>query len=141
MTRIGSWITFTFWIVLIQIFVLSYVEVGGYLSPYLYPLILILAPANFNRYGLLLLGGLLGLGIDFHEGSGGLHLMASSALAYGRSWMLNAVVPRAAEEQLPFAPQVAYVDLFVVRTAPCLAVFVGKPRRAPVVAGGGAQPA
>ncbi len=105
MTRIGSWITFTFWIILIQIFILSYVEVGGYLSPYLYPLILILAPANFNRYGLLLLGGLLGLGIDFHEGSGGLHLMASSALAYGRSWMLNAVVPRAAEEQLPFAPQ------------------------------------
>jgi hypothetical protein len=31
--------------------------------------------------------------------------MASSALAYARPWMLNAVVPRAAEEQLPFAPQ------------------------------------
>ncbi len=73
MTRIGSWITFTFWVVLLQIFVLSYVEVGGYLSPYLYPLILVLAPANFNRYGLLMLSSLLGLGIDLHEGSGGLH--------------------------------------------------------------------
>lgn len=31
--------------------------------------------------------------------------MATSLLAYTRPWMLNAVIPRAAEEQLPFAPQ------------------------------------
>jgi hypothetical protein len=31
--------------------------------------------------------------------------MASSLLAYVRPWILNGIVPRAAEEQLSFAPQ------------------------------------
>ena len=84
---------------------MSQIEVGGYLSPYLYPLILVLAPANFNRLGLVAISAVIGLGIDLHEGSGGLHLMASSLLAYVRPWILNGIVPRAAEEQLSFAPQ------------------------------------
>lgn len=105
MTRPGPWIAFSFWVLLAQIFILSQIEVGGYLSPYVYPLVIVLAPANFNRLGLLAVGAMLGLGIDLHEGSGGLHLMASSLLAYVRIWLLNGVVPRAAEEQLAFAPQ------------------------------------
>jgi len=105
MTRPGPWIVFSFWVLLVQVVLLSQIEVGGYLSPYLYPLVLILAPANFNRLGLLAIGALLGLGIDLHEGSGGLHLMASSLLAYVRPWILNGIVPRAAEEQLSFVPQ------------------------------------
>ena len=105
MTRPGPWIVFSFWVLLAQIFVLSQIEVGGYLSPYLYPLIVILAPANFNRLGLLAIGAVLGLGIDLHEGSGGLHLMASSLLAYIRPWVLKTIVPRASEEQLSFAPK------------------------------------
>ena len=105
MTRPGPWIVFSFWLLLAQIFLLSQIEVGGYLSPYLYPLILVLAPANFNRLGLVAISAVIGLGIDLHEGSGGLHLMASSLLAYVRPWILNGIVPRAAEEQLSFAPQ------------------------------------
>ena len=105
MTRPGPWIVFSFWVLLAQIFLLSQIEVGGYLSPYLYPLILVLAPANFNRLGLVAISAVIGLGIDLHEGSGGLHLMASSLLAYVRPWILNGIVPRAAEEQLSFAPQ------------------------------------
>jgi len=104
MTRPGPWIVFSFWVLLAQIFLLSQIEVGGYLSPYLYPLILVLAPANFNRLGLVAISAVIGLGIDLHEGSGGLHLMASSLLAYVRPWILNGIVPRAAEEQLSFAP-------------------------------------
>jgi len=105
MTRPGPWIVFSFWVLLAQIFLLSQIEVGGYLSPYLYPLILVLAPANFNRLGLVAISAVIGLGIDLHEGRGGLHLMASSLLAYVRPWILNGIVPRAAEEQLSFAPQ------------------------------------
>ncbi|MDP4932519.1 MAG: hypothetical protein NWQ85_04140 [Schleiferiaceae bacterium] len=105
MTRIGSWLSLIFWVLILQLLVLSQIEVSGYLSPYLYPLVIVLAPANFDRYGLLIIAALMGLAMDFHEGSGGLHLMATSLLAYTRPWMLNAVIPRAAEEQLPFAPQ------------------------------------
>ena len=89
MTRPGPWIVFSFWVLLAQILLLSQIEVGGYLSPYLYPLVLVLAPANFNRLGLLAIAAALGLGIDLHEGSGGLHMMASSLLAYLRPWILN----------------------------------------------------
>jgi hypothetical protein len=105
MTRTGPWIVFSFWVMLTQLFLLSQIQVGGYLSPYVYPLILLLAPANFNRLALVGLGGLIGIAMDLHEGSGGLHVMASTALSYARPWILNAIVPRAAEEQLPFAPQ------------------------------------
>ena len=55
MTRIGSWLSLIFWVLIVQLLVLSQIEVSGYLSPYLYPLIIVLAPANFNRYGLSLL--------------------------------------------------------------------------------------
>ena len=51
MTRIGSWLSLIFWVLLLQFLVLSQIEVSGYLSPYLYPLLIVLAPANFNRYG------------------------------------------------------------------------------------------
>lgn len=105
MTRPGPWIVFAFWVLLAQFLLLSSIEVGGYLSPYLYPLVIVLAPANFNRLGLLAIGALLGLSLDLHEGSGGLHLMASTLLAYARPWILGGIVPRAAEEQLAFAPQ------------------------------------
>lgn len=105
MTRPGPWIVFSFWVILAQILLLSQIEVGGYLSPYLYPLVLVLAPANFNRLGLLAIAAALGLGVDLHEGSGGLHMMANSLLAYARPWILNGIVPRAAEEQLSFVPQ------------------------------------
>ena len=105
MTRPGPWIMFSLWVLLAQWLVLSQIEVGGYLSPYLYPLVILMAPANFNRLGLVLVGGILGFALDAHEGSGGLHLMATSLMAYARPWFLNTVVPRAAEEQLPFAPQ------------------------------------
>lgn len=105
MTRTGPWIVFSFWVMLTQLVLLSQIHVGGYLSPYVYPLIVLLAPANYNRWGLVGLGSLVGLAIDLHEGSGGLHLMASSMLSYVRPWILNAIVPRAAEEQLPFSPQ------------------------------------
>lgn len=121
MTKVFGWITFSFWVLLAQWLLLSQISVGGYLSPYLYPLVLLLAPANFNRYGLLVLSGFIGLLMDLHEGSGGLHVMASSLVAYARPWMLNAVVPRAAEEQLPFAPQ----DLGLGKWFTLLLLFVG----------------
>ena len=130
MTRIGSWLSLVFWVIVLQLLVLSQIEVSGYLSPYLYPLVIVLAPANFNRYGLLIIGALLGIAMDFHEGSGGLHLMATSLLAYMRPWMLNAVIPRAAEEQLPFAPQ----DLGLW-PPPRLALSLGQPRRSRLVLG------
>ena len=79
MTRPGPWIVFSFWVLLAQIFLLSQIEVGGYLSPYLYPLILVLAPANFNRLGLVAISAVIGLGID---------LLVSAALSTAVAWFI-----------------------------------------------------
>ena len=139
MTRIGPWLSLVFWVIVLQLLVLSQIEVSGYLSPYLYPLVIVLAPANFNRYGLLIIGALLGIAMDFHEGSGGLHLMATSLLAYMRPWMLNAVIPRAAEEQLRpprfGLGQVVHAVAAVLWPPPRLALSLGQPRRSRLVLG------
>ncbi|MDG1252697.1 MAG: hypothetical protein P8N56_03380 [Schleiferiaceae bacterium] len=97
-----SWAIWTLILVLFQSFVLSQVQVYGYLNPYLYLLALLLAPASWSRMTLLLAGALLGAWMDFQMHSGGMHLMATSLIGFFRPQLLASVLPRASEEDLGF---------------------------------------
>lgn len=105
MKRWTTWAIWSLGILLFQSFVLSQVQLYGYLNPYLYVAVLLLAPATWSRMNLLLLGAGLGAWMDFQMYSGGMHLMASSLLGYFRPAILASVLPRAAEENLGFTLQ------------------------------------
>ncbi|MGA1777580.1 MAG: hypothetical protein ACO39W_02230 [Schleiferiaceae bacterium] len=96
------WALWSLAILLFQSFVLSQVHIYGYLNPYLYVLIILLAPATWSRMALLWTGAILGAWMDFQMHSGGMHMMASSLLGYFRPALLASVLPRAAEEDLGF---------------------------------------
>lgn len=85
---------------LFQSIVLSQIQLYGYFNPYVYPLLILLIPAHTSRWNQLLLGTVLGGLMDLQMMSGGVHLMASSLLAYLRPYILNFIVPRAKEEKL-----------------------------------------
>ena len=96
------WAIWSLSLLLFQSFILSQVQVYGYLNPYLYILVLLLAPATWSLMNLLIIGALLGAWMDFQMHSGGMHLMATSLVAYFRPQLLASVLPRAAEEDLGF---------------------------------------
>ncbi|MEJ6498974.1 MAG: hypothetical protein QNK62_01005 [Cryomorphaceae bacterium] len=98
----SSWGLCSLLILLFQSLILCHVQLYGYLSPYLYIGVILLAPASWTRMNLVLLGALTGAWIDFTMHSGGMHLMASSLLGYVRPQLLASVLPRAAEEDLGF---------------------------------------
>lgn len=102
MKRWTSWALWSLFVLLFQSLVLSHVQLYGYLNPYLYVAVILLAPATWSRMQLLWLGAAVGAWMDFQMHSGGMHLMATSLLAYFRPAILSSVLPRAAEESLGF---------------------------------------
>ena len=90
------WAIWSLSLLLFQSFILSQVQVYGYLNPYLYILVLLLAPATWSRMNLLIIGALLGAWMDFQMHSGGMHLMATSLVAYFRPQLLASVLPQMA---------------------------------------------
>ncbi len=94
MKRWTTWALWSIGILLFQSFVLSQVQLYGYLNPYLYVAVVLLAPATWSRMHLLWIGAAVGAWMDFQMHSGGMHLMASSLLAYFRPAILSSVLPQ-----------------------------------------------
>jgi len=69
---------------LIQVFVLNNMNLGGYMNPYIYVLFILLLPANINRSLLLIIAFFTGLTVDYFANTLGLHAAASVFLAYLR---------------------------------------------------------
>jgi len=69
---------------LIQVFVLNNMNLGGYMNPYIYVLFILLLPANINRSLLLFVAFFTGLTVDYFANTFGLHAAASVFLAYLR---------------------------------------------------------
>ena len=125
MKRWTTWALWSIGILLFQSFVLSQVQLYGYLNPYLYVAVILLAPATWSRMQLLWLGAIVGAWMDFQMHSGGMHLMASSLLAYFRPAILSSVLPRAAEENLGFTLQDMGSGKWLVYTAVAVSVHHG----------------
>lgn len=75
-------------LLLLQVFVLDNVHLGGYINPYLYILFVLLLPFETPGWLLLTSSFALGFGVDMFEGTGGIHAAASTFIAFLRPYVL-----------------------------------------------------
>ena len=80
-------------LLLFQVLVLNQVELHGFISPYIYPLFILLLPFKTPKAVLLLLGFLMGIGVDMFANTPGLHASATVLLAYLRPAIINLNIP------------------------------------------------
>ena len=78
-------------LVLVQVLIVNYIKIGGYVSPYIYPLFIMLLPVGYPNALLLLLAFLLGLSIDIFCGTLGLHAGATLIMAFCRPAIIRLV--------------------------------------------------
>lgn len=76
-------------LILVQVFVLNNMNLGGYVNPYIYVLFILLLPVNMNKSILLILAFLTGLTIDYFGNTLGLHAAATVLLAFARPGVIN----------------------------------------------------
>ena len=86
-------------LVLLQVFILNNVQLGGFINPYIYILFIILLPVNTPKWLLLVLGFVLGLSIDLFSHTPGMNSSASVFLAFIRPYILEIVAPREGYEK------------------------------------------
>lgn len=78
-------------LVLIQVLVLNYFQVGGTVTPYLYILFILSLPASTPRALMLVIGFFLGLTIDIFTNTLGIHASATVFMAFCRPYVLQLI--------------------------------------------------
>jgi hypothetical protein len=81
-------------LVLVQVLLLNNVQLGGYLNPYIYILFILSLPFETPKWGLLVLGFILGLTIDLFSHTIGMHASAVVFMAFLRPLVLRSLEPR-----------------------------------------------
>lgn len=81
-------------LVLFQVLILNNLNLGIYLTPFVYVLFLILLPFDTADWAVLLLGFFLGLTLDMFTDTLGLHATACVFMAYLRKNTLRFISPR-----------------------------------------------
>jgi len=81
-------------LVLLQGLILNNVDLFGFVSPYLYVLVILLFPLEMNKTNVLLLSFLLGMGVDMFTHTWGMHTSASVFAAFIRPALLTVLAPR-----------------------------------------------
>ena len=97
-------------LVLFQILIMDNVMINGYLIPYFYILFLILMPFETPKWMQLVTGFFLGLSIDLHQHTLGMHTAATVFIAFLRPYLLNLFAPRDGYEPDTF-PRIHYYGL------------------------------
>lgn len=80
-------------LLLFQVLVLNNVELHGFISPYIYPLFILLLPFDTPRALVLLLSFVLGLSVDMFANTPGLHAAATVWMGYLRAGIINLNIP------------------------------------------------
>ncbi len=89
-------------IVLLQVLILNKIvlrwwpEPSGFplFIPYIYPLYILLLPFETPVWALVIIGFILGITVDSFENTAGIHAFATVFIAYLRTNVLNALMPR-----------------------------------------------
>lgn len=76
-------------LLLLQVLVLNQVVLMESISPYVYPLFIILLPISINSIQALMLSFALGICMDFFQDTGGVHAAACLCIAYIRPLVLR----------------------------------------------------
>ena len=85
--------------ILIQVYVLNKIpHLHRFIIPYLYYLPLLWLPFSVSRIGLLVIGFLTGLTLDYFMMTPGLHAAACVLIAYVRPFIINILTPKGSPE-------------------------------------------
>jgi hypothetical protein len=85
--------------ILIQVYVLNKIpHLHRLITPYLYYLPLLWLPFSVSRIGLLMIGFLTGLTLDYFMNTPGLHAAACLLVAYVRPFVINVLTPKDSSE-------------------------------------------
>lgn len=78
-------------LVAIQVLVLNHVYLGGYITPYIYIMFVMLLPFDIKGWALLLWAFALGLTVDMFSDSAGMHAAATLWIAFIRPGLIRMV--------------------------------------------------
>lgn len=80
-------------LVLLQVLILNQVVLHGLITPYIYPLFILLLPLRTPKWLLLFLGLAMGVTIDTFSNTGGIHAFATVFLAFIRPFIIKMLTP------------------------------------------------
>lgn len=81
-------------LVLIQVFILNNIQLGGFVNPYFYVLFILILPFETPNWLLLIIALFLGLTIDLFSNTLGMHSSATVFMAFLRPHVLKIISPR-----------------------------------------------
>ena len=85
--------------ILVQVYILNKIpHLHRFIVPYLYFLFLLWLPFSLTRLGLLLVGFVTGLILDYFTSTPGLHAAACVLIAYARPFIINILTPKDTSE-------------------------------------------
>ena len=94
-------------LVLLQVFIISNIEISGFIVPYFYILFVLLLPFETPGWLLLLSAFALGLTVDLFANTPGMHAAATVFMAFLRPYILEMSAPRDGYETGTF-PRIHY---------------------------------
>jgi hypothetical protein len=97
--QISRYLLQFFVLVLLQVFILNNVQLGGYINPYIYVLFILLLPVDIPKWLLLVLGFSLGITIDLYAHTPGMNSSATVFMAFIRPYILEVIAPREGYEK------------------------------------------
>jgi hypothetical protein len=78
----------------LQVLVLNYINLGGYINPYIYIFPVLILPLSFPGWAMLLLAFLLGIVVDFFMDTVGMHAAATVLMAFSRPGVIKLISTR-----------------------------------------------
>ena len=85
--------------ILVQVFILNRIpHLHRFIIPYLYYLFILWLPFSVSRIGLLLVGFVTGLLLDYFTVTPGLHAAACVLIAYARPFIITILIPKDTSE-------------------------------------------
>lgn len=95
-------------LVLLQVWVLNNIQLGGFINPYMYILFVLLLPFETPGWLVLFLSFILGLTIDMFTDTLGMHTSATLFMGFLRPFVLQSIAPRDGYEPGTF-PRIYYM--------------------------------
>ena len=83
-----------FLLLLLQVLIADNIRLFGFGSPLIYVLFIIALPVSTPRWLILVLGFVLGVGVDMFHDTPGMHSTATLLLAFARPFILGGSAPR-----------------------------------------------
>ena len=94
-------------LVLIQVFILNNIQLGGFINPYIYVLFILILPFETPKWFLLIIAFILGMSVDLFSHTIGMHSSATVFMAFLRPYILKLISPRDGYESETL-PQLKY---------------------------------